>query len=191
MKSLIIYESMYGNTRKIAEAIAKGMRSAGVGSTETSGGNPAVVEVVPASHASEFDLAPYDLVVVGGPTQIHGLSRQRTRQGAIDAAGQSGAPLQLDAAASGTGTGIREWLSTLDAVDSCAAAFDTRLDRSPLITGRASKTIAKLLQKLGCTLIVGPESFLVDASTTLKQGEVVRAEEWGRTLVAVNTSPKT
>ena len=51
MKSLIIYESMYGNTRKIAEAIAKGMRSAGVGSTETSGGNPAVVEVVPASNS--------------------------------------------------------------------------------------------------------------------------------------------
>ena len=189
MKSLIIYESMYGNTRKIAESIAKGIGSADVGSAETSGASTAVVEVVPASHASEFDLAPYDLVVVGGPTHIHGLSRQRTRQGAIDAAGQPGATLQLDPAASGTG--IREWLSTLDAVDSCAAAFDTRLDRSPLITGRASKTIAKLLQKLGCTLIVGPESFLVDASTTLKQGEVVRAEEWGRTLVAVNTSPKT
>ena len=54
MKAVIVYESMYGNTRKIAEAIGEG-----VGRAED-------VVVVPAGHVFPEVLAHADLLVAGG-----------------------------------------------------------------------------------------------------------------------------
>ena len=173
MRTLIVHESMYGNTREIAEAIAQGIRAEDIGERSE-------VDVVPATHASECDIGTYDLLVVGGPTHVHGMSRQRSRDGAIAAASQPDATLQLEAQAAGPG--IREWFDTLDYATGAAAAFDTRMDRSPLLTGRASKTIAKRLRRLGSSLVCEPESFLVDKNTQLLPGEKTRAEEWGRSM---------
>ena len=55
MRVVVAYESMYGNTHRIAEAIADGLRSAGD------------VTVVPASQLEWEPLDATDLVVVGGP----------------------------------------------------------------------------------------------------------------------------
>lgn len=55
MKVLVIFESMYGNTRHVAEAIAQGI------------GEAAAVTIVAAADAWDEDLTTYDLVVVGGP----------------------------------------------------------------------------------------------------------------------------
>ena len=65
-----------------------------------------------------------------------------------------------------------------------AAAFDTRLDAAPLLTGRASKSIAKMLRAAGFELAAAPESFLVDKDTHLIAGEEQRAQAWGAGLLA-------
>jgi flavodoxin len=85
MKALVIYESMYGNTHLIASAIAGGLRT----SIETS--------VVPVGEVDSELLAQADLVVVGGPTHVHGMSRASTRKAAVEAAAKPGSVLTLDA----------------------------------------------------------------------------------------------
>ncbi|MCD2109915.1 MULTISPECIES: hypothetical protein [Rhodococcus] len=61
--------------------------------------------------------------------------------------------------------------------------YETRLDASPVFTGRASKTIGRKLRKRGCTLAAEPESFLVDEQTVLEPGEAERATRWGHALL--------
>ena len=61
MNILILYDSQFGNTEKLAMTMAEKLA---VGGT---------VHVVPAS-AGPPDLAGVDLFLVGGPTQAHGVS---------------------------------------------------------------------------------------------------------------------
>ena len=170
MRALIVYESMYGCTHDIADAIARGVGLVGD------------VTTVPVSHAIDEDTSVYDLVIVGGPTHVHGMSRESTRRGAVDAADQPDSDLtvQPDAA----GAGIRDWLGELPRREGSAAAVDTRVDKPAILTGRASKGIAKRLTSLGFTLVAEPESFLVDTHTRLIQGEEARAEQWGQRVAA-------
>jgi flavorubredoxin len=62
MNALIIYDSLYGNTEEIAEAIASSWRQYGN------------TRVVAASTANAIDLLGVSLLAIGGPTQKHGLS---------------------------------------------------------------------------------------------------------------------
>jgi hypothetical protein len=80
------------------------------------------------------------------------------------------------------GPGLRAWLEVLGAEGALAAAFDTRLNMMPALTGQASRGIARVLTRRGCRLLVAPESFLVSSQNTLLDGEAVRACSWG-TLV--------
>jgi hypothetical protein len=161
---------MYGNTRHIAEAIARGIDGSGT------------VRVVPVSGVEAVSLANFDLVVVGGPTHVHGMSRASTRHAASDAATASAGDLVIEPDA--TSEGVREWLAALPGMTGRAAAFDTRLDAAPLLTGRASKGIAKMLRAAGFELAAAPESFLVDKDTHLIAGEEQRAQAWGAGLRA-------
>ena len=54
MKTLVVYDSRFGNTKLVAEAIGQGI--------------PGEVEVVHAGEASAAELGGYDLLVVGAPT---------------------------------------------------------------------------------------------------------------------------
>ena len=74
MRAVVVYESMYGNTHHVAEAIGTGL-SEGYD-----------VAVVPVSEADPAVLNGADLVVVGGPTHLHGMSRPSSRKGAATAA---------------------------------------------------------------------------------------------------------
>jgi flavodoxin I len=58
MKALIVYDSVYGNTEKIAKAIADGITPSGE------------AKALRASEASTSQLASVDLLVVGSP--VHG-----------------------------------------------------------------------------------------------------------------------
>ncbi len=63
-----------------------------------------------------------------------------------------------------------------------SAAFDTRIDASPILTGRASRGIAHRLTRVGYDLVADPESFLVDKQSHLLPGEAERATQWATQL---------
>ena len=176
MRAVVVYESMYGNTHLIAEAIGAGLHDVGE------------VAVVPVGGATEAMRAGVDLLVVGGPTHMHAMSREVTRTGAVEAARKPANPLELDPDAEGVG--LREWFDATDALTTKAAAFDTRMSGPPAFTGRASKGIAKRLHKHGCELVAEPESFLVTKQDRLVDHEEQRAREWGAQL-AVALAPAT
>jgi hypothetical protein len=143
---------MYGNTHEIAGNIADGLRS-----------------------NYEVTLVP----VAGAPTHVHGLPSVATRLMAARAA-KDGSALRMDPDAGDPG--LPEWLKHLGHRDGLAAAFDTRIKGVPVITGRASRAIARLLKRHGYRLAAAPESFLASWETTLLDGEAGRARRWGMTL---------
>jgi flavodoxin len=168
MRSVVVYESMFGNTHLIAQAIADEL------------GPSEQVFVVPADEASPSLVEIAHLLVVGGPTHAHSMSRASTRQAAIDAARKSHGDLDLDPAA--TGLGLRDWLGSLSEFSGKAAAFDTRMKGLAFLTGSASKAISRELARHGFRLAAPPESFRVDRNNRLVDGEEERAAAWGRAL---------
>ncbi|MFD8496057.1 flavodoxin family protein [Amycolatopsis sp. NPDC059657] len=161
MRAIVVFESMFGNTEQVARAIADGLS------------DHAEVEIVNVDNASG-DLAGVDLLVVGGPTHVHGLSRPSSRDAARE---------QAEDGIRSTETGLREWLKTLRGPKGVAAAtFDTRLDKPAWLTGSAAKGAAKALRRSGCRVIASPVSFFVDPANVLLQGERERAREWGGAL---------
>jgi hypothetical protein len=100
-----------------------------------------------------------------------------SRRRAAEAGREPGSGLTMDPDAGGPS--LRAWLEALDAEGALAAAFDTRLGGMPVLTGRASRGIARLLTRRGCRVLVAPESFLVSGQNRLLDGEAMRAREWG------------
>src|ERR1022692_2994983 len=170
MRAVVVYESMYGNTHLIADAIGTGLAQG------------FDVTVVPVAEADKAVVAGADLVVVGGPRHVHGMSRSSTRQGAVDAAAKAAGDLTLEPGADGPG--LREWL---DALGKCrphakAAAFDTRMAAPAAITGRAAKGVGRELHHHGFELVIEPESFIVTKESHLVPEEANRARTWGTRL---------
>ena len=170
MRAVVVYESMYGNTHLVADAIAAGLA------------DEFEVEVVSVHDATADVLDGAVLLVVGGPTHAHSMSRASTRASAAEDAAKPEKHLELDPDA--YGDGLREWFDTLDRLGGAAAAFDTRVDMPAALSGRASKAIAKHLDRQGCRLVAEPESFLVTRDSHLEPQEVERATGWGRRLAA-------
>jgi flavorubredoxin len=153
----VVYESLFGNTREIAEAIAEGVQASAP---------DAHVAVVPVAEAGPDKLSGVDLLVVGGPTHIRRMSSARTRK---------------DVA---TGPGIREWLEALPSgpARGRAAAFDTRL--SYPLAGSAARPISRALESHGYEIVAPPAGFIVrEGKGPLKEGERERARTWGTSLV--------
>ncbi len=169
MRAVVVYESMFGNTRQIAEAVAAGL------------GERLDVEVLRADHAGDLTTHTIDLLVVGAPTHAWGLPRANTRTGSLEYVRKAHGELKLEPQAD-TLPGVREWLSTLGTFGAFGAAFDTRLRAPALVTGRASKAIAAGLERHALSLVAPPESFLVDRQHHLITGELERARAWGVTL---------
>jgi hypothetical protein len=169
-RAVVVYESMYGNTRAVADAIGQGL------------GTVDEVVVVPVAEAAPELLASADLVVVGAPTHVHGLPRPTTRKAAAEAAAAGATDLVLEPAA--RGPGVREWLASLGPVSARAAAFDTRVRGPAALTGRASHPISRGLRRHGLRELGAPESFFVTRDNDLEPGEESRAREWGVRLAA-------
>lgn len=168
MRAVVVYESMYGNTRVVAEAIGAGLRE------------EHDVVVVPAGEADPEVVESAQLLVVGGPTHAHGMTRRRSREAAAEAAHKPGSGLQLEDGA--TGPGVREWLGSIGHLNVLAAAFDTRMHGPVALTGRASKSIGRELRRHGVHPLAEPESFLVTRDNHLEPGEAERARQWGKQL---------
>jgi len=168
MRAVVVYESMFGNTHAIADAVGRGL------------GPTLEVVVVPLAEAGRERLGDADLLVVGGPTHFHGMSRPRSRKWAAAIAHKPSNDLVLDRDAEGPG--VRDWLASLGHGRTEVAAFDTRYTGLASLTGRASKAISRQLRKHGFEVVAKPESFLVDSKHHLEPGEEARAQEWGKRL---------
>ena len=95
MEALVVYESIYGNTREVAEAIADGVGA---------------IAVLPVHEAQGRQGTP-DLLIIGGPTHVHGLATRRSRHVAAETAQEDGRS-HLEAGAT-TDLGLRTWLHDL------------------------------------------------------------------------------
>jgi len=174
MRAVVGYESMYGNTRQVAEAVAEGLRTAGP------------VAVVPVNQVTGEALEAADLLVVGAPTHAHGLPRPRSREEAEKKADDPSTLLRLEPTAEDPG--VREWTTDVQLGGTRVAAFDTRADLPALVSGRASKQVMRRLRKSGGDELAPAESFLVDKHEELEPGELDRARDWGATLAALMTA---
>ncbi|MGO4535904.1 flavodoxin family protein [Leifsonia sp. 2MCAF36] len=168
-QATIVFESMFGCTRRVAEAIAEGLRTG------------ATVTVIPVKDAPET-FPGVDLLLVGAPTHVHGMSRPSTRAEAGQWGNDPERHLQLEPDAEGIG--VREWLDTCGRLPARFAAFDTRADMTELFSGSAATAIEKRLKRLGSRRLTGKDSFLVDKQSQLQPGELDRARAWGQTLAA-------
>jgi hypothetical protein len=155
---------MFGNTEKIARAIASGLRVR------------MAVDVVEVGAAPTV-LGDVALVVAGGPTHAFGLSRRDTRESAT--------PRAADGLVSSR-IGLREWLTTLgDRTDApFTATFDTRVKRRR-VPGSAARVAGRRLHRLGFEPATDPQSFYVTGMLgPLADGEEDRARRWGDALAS-------
>ena len=167
-RAVVVYESMFGNTERVARAVAAGLAE------------NAEVELVRAGSGVEVG-DDVDLLVVGGPTHAFGMTRPGTRA----AAGRQGA--DETAAAGG---GLREWLDAMKGRTThrpIAAAFDTRI-RKRGVPGSAARSAARRLQHAGLPAAAPATSFWVAGTDgPLLPGEEDRARKWGRELARTVT----
>ena len=156
MKALVIYDSIFGNTEKIARAIANAL------------GSQVDVEILQANKVAPEQLTELDLLVVGSPTRgfrpteaVTGLLK-RIRSKALKGAKVAAFDTRFKA----------------DELDSAGLRFVVKTG------GYAAKRIAAQLKKAGGNLIVPPEGFYVeDTEGPLKTGELERAAEWAANIL--------
>ncbi|MFI7065258.1 flavodoxin family protein [Kribbella sp. NPDC050124] len=162
-RALIVYESMFGNTWKVAAAIRDGLST--VIDTD-------LVRVDQASTRVPMDVR---LLVVGGPTHAFSMSRPSTRS---DAGKQGDVVMPVE-------TGIREWLGALPTctTKTLSATFDTRITKVRRLPGSAARSADKILRRRGFRPLRPPASFFVDDTTgPIEERELERARQWGMEL---------
>ncbi len=141
MNTLIIYDLTFGNTAQVAQAMADKL------------GEHGTVRIALANEAGLSEMKEIDLLIVGGPTQRHGVS-----------------PAIRD---------LLERLPRRTLRGAGAAAFDTRYHMAAWKSGSAAHRIASKLKRTGASLLVEPESFFVaEREGPLEEGELERAARW-------------
>jgi len=155
MNVLILYASLYGNTRELALEMAKTLES----------GHK--VKVVLAKDAKFADLENIELLVVGSPT--HGGQAHKELKDFLDNI-PHGSLKQLKAAAFDT---------RLMAED-----LNFALKILVKTIGYAAPKIGDALRSKGGNLVVSPEGFAVATKEgPLKAGELERARDWIRKIM--------
>ena len=162
MTAWIVVESMFGNTRRIADIVAHQLDER--------------VRVVVLDAATAPTTVPDDVsfLAVGGPTHVFSMSRTSTRGSAVE-----------QGSTASTERGIREWLDLVDGIRPGlpAVAFDTRVHKR-FVPGSAARVVSRRLVGLGCVLVEEPVSFYVEKTIgPLNPGEEHRAIEFGLVLV--------
>ena len=154
MKALIVYDSKFGNTEKIARAI---------GETITQLGK---VEVVKAGEANASELSSIDFLIVGSPTHAGGATRaikeflRKIPANALE--NVRVASFDTRFSAKDKGIGARIVLG---------------------IFRYAAGRIATILEYKGGYLAVEPMGFIVEGNEgPLKKGELERATIWAKEI---------
>lgn len=151
MKTLVIYDSVFGNTEKIAQAIGSAV------------GTKKDVLVKRVTEVSSEDLQGLDLLLVGSPTRGF---RPTEAMSAFLKNLPATALLGVKAAT----------FDTRIPIDTIKPAIFRSIVKKG---GYAAPVIAKELKAKGADLIAEPEGFLVKGSEgPLVDGELERAVEW-------------
>jgi flavodoxin len=155
MKILIVYDSVYGNTEKIAQAIA--------GALPASAG----AAVVKPAEAGEKNLSGVKLLFVGSPTQAFRPLKPVTAF--------------LRSLPAGSLKGVR--VAAFDTRMDVKKVNNALLTFMESVFGYAAKPISDGLAKKGGRPAAEPEGFFVEGSEgPLREGELERAGEWGKRI---------
>jgi len=178
MRTVIVFESMFGNTQRFAHEIRDAFVEMGL-----------EVTMADVRQVSPDELAGRDLLIIGAPTHAFSLSRRSTREDAV----------RQGADATRAVLGVREWLATLDrafpssADRPVAAVYDTRVEKVRHLPGSAARRAARVLRAQGFRVIDPPTSFYVqDLKGPAVDGELGRARAWAAGLartVAAQAGP--
>jgi len=156
MKTLVLYDSVFGNTEKVARAIAESLSPR------------ATVKILRPDQVDPRQLAEFDLLVVGSPTRgfqpTEDLTGLLKRLGAQELHGVRVAAFDTRLKA--------------DELDSAGLRLLVKTG------GYAAKRIAGRLKKAGGLEIAPPEGFYVEGTEgPLKTGELERAAIWAAGLL--------
>lgn len=174
MRAVIVFESMFGNTERLATDVMAGLAEAGSG-----------VSMSEVAVVAPQDLLGCDLVVLAAPTHALTLSSPLSR---ADAVGRGADPAHAT-------TGIREWLTTLDAAMPVSsgrpsfAVFDTKVSKAKHRPGSAARGAARRLRKAGFTVVDRTTFYVEDVKGPIAAGEHERARSWGGGLVDLVAAP--
>jgi flavodoxin I len=159
MKAMVVHDSVFGNTEKVAQAIGQAL------------GSPEDVKVVQVSDAKPEQLVGLTLLIVGSPT------RQFSPTGATTGFLKSIPKHGLK----GVKVAAFDTRFTESAIEKVRIlAFFVK------IFGYAAKPIADRLQKKGGEMVVPPEGFYVgDTEGPLLEGELERAADWAKQIIAI------
>lgn len=155
MKALVIFDTFFNNTEKIAQAVGKGLGTAGE------------VTVAKVDAVTPEMLSGIDYLVAGSPTRAFSATP------ALKAFLKKLSPKQL--------AGVK--VTTFDTRLPINEKTPGILRFLAGIFGYADKPLLNELKRKGGTQAVPSEGFLVtDTEGPLAEGEVVRATEWGKAI---------
>ena len=158
MKALVIYDSVFGNTEQVAQAIGKAL-----GPSED-------VEVLQVGDVKPGQMAGLDVLIVGSPTRAF----RPTPATSNLLKGIPANDLQ----------GVKvAGFDTRIAVDEKTPAILRFLAK---IFGYAAEPISAKLVKKGGELAIAPEGFFVGGTEgPLTEGELERAADWVKRIMAI------
>lgn len=160
MKVVVVYESLWGNTAAVGNAIAAGL---GAGA-----------RALATDEAGDAEIAQADLIVGGAPVFGFSLPTEAMRESIRT---NPGSPTPPDL----SHPSLRSWLEALPEGSARYAAFETRV-RGPF-PGGSVKHIAKGFEARGYTAISKANPFYVSGKFgPLAPGELDRARAWGEEL---------
>ena len=161
MKVIVVYESHWGNTASVAQAIADGFGPE--------------ARALTTDEASPTAVAAADLIIAGAPVMAFSLPSDRMLATLV---GDAKAPAPPDL----SHPSMRSWLDGLPAGHGRSAQFETGL------VGRraeATSAIGHKLEAAGFKRLGKSRRFVVKGSYgPLRDGELERAHQWGTELAA-------
>ena len=174
MRMIVVYESVFGNTHRIAAAIEHGARQY------------ASTRLVSVGELASEDIASADALVLGGPTHAFSMSTPASRRDAVAWTRDPKRGLYLDAGV--PTSGIREWLAAQSSLPGRFATFDTRAVSMRHFPGSAAKKADRELRFRGLSRMDSPMSFYVSSDNVLLPGEEERATAWGEKLARTSSA---
>jgi flavodoxin len=158
MKTLVIYDSFFGNTEQIARAIGNAL------------GSPGGAETLRVGDVEPQRLTGLDLLIVGSPTRAFRPTEAITKL--LRSIAKNG----LD------GTRVATFDTRVTEEEIASRPWILR--KMVKIFGYAARPIADRLVKKGGNLIAAPEGFFVEGTEgPLKEGELERAESWAKRIM--------